>query len=173
MAESHPPLLESHPHLTEFIELLSALNKESERGVVLITASFIDQLLGRIIRAFLIESTASDALLEGFNAPLGSYSARIAAARALGLLSEVEHAEAERLRKIRNIFAHRVHVSFSDQQIRDLCANLAMAAKPYGEVTVDARGAFTTSATALIMHLTNRPHYVGLQRRSATIEWPY
>jgi len=111
-------------------------------------------------------------LLEGFNAPLGTLSTRIAAAAALGLISEREAKEADRLRKIRNFFAHHVHISFDDQNIRDLCGNLEMAAQDYGDVVVNTRGRFSTSAVALIMNLTNRPHYVG-QERLQPRAWTY
>ena len=54
-------LAEKHPHLAGFVPFLDDLNKESERGAVLIAA-------------FLIESVCRKQLLEGFNAPLGSHS---------------------------------------------------------------------------------------------------
>src|SRR5262249_9881336 len=145
--------------------------KESDRGMALIATSFVDELLRQTIAAFLIKGT-SDALLEGFNAPLGSFSTRITAAAALGLISKQEAREADHLRKIRNAFAHRVHISFADQSIGDLCRNLTMAAKDYGNVTVDARARFSTSAVSLIMNLTNRPHYVG-KRRLSRVSWSY
>ncbi|WP_231733257.1 MULTISPECIES: hypothetical protein, partial [unclassified Phenylobacterium] len=41
-----------------------------------------------------------------------------------------------------------------------------------GEVLVSPVGQFTTSAVALIMNLTNRPHYVAKQRHIVG-KWPY
>ena len=69
-----------------------------------------------------------------------------------------------------NVFAHHVHVSFEDQSINDICQNLDLAAKDYGDVVVDTRGRFSTSAVALIMKLTNRPHYVA-KRRLGRVDW--
>jgi mannitol operon repressor len=138
----------------------------------LIATSFIDELMRRTLLAFLIGSDTSSSLIEGFNAPLGSLATRSAAAFALGLISESEMREADTLRKIRNQFAHHVHVSFESRSIGDLCKNLTMAAEDYGSVTVDARGRFTTAAVALILNLTSRPHYVSQQRRQF-VEWPY
>ncbi len=37
-----PPLLETHPHLKEFVAFLDHLKQESERGQVLISASMLD-----------------------------------------------------------------------------------------------------------------------------------
>lgn len=164
-----PPLEATHPHLTEFAAFLPELNKETDRGMVLIATSFIDELTRRTLRAFFIESEINSSLIEGFNAPLGSFATRSAAAYALGLISERELKEIDSLRKVRNQFAHHVHVSFEDQRIQDLCKNLTMAANDYGSVTVDARGRFSTSAVALILNLTNRPHYVSKQRRRLAI----
>lgn len=158
----------SHPHLKEFTVFLPELNKETDRGMALIATSFIDELLKRILLAFFLEGETSKSLVEGFNAPLGTFSTRIAAAAALALISETECREANYLRKIRNLFAHNVHVSFRDKHVVDMCRNLGMAAKDYGNVVVDFRGQFSTSAVALILNLTNRPHYVSKHRRQFT-----
>jgi mannitol operon repressor len=163
---------ETHPHLKSFTKYLDELNKETERGAALISAAMLDDLLAQCLSAFLIEHQDIRSLLEGFNAPLGTLSARTVAAFAVGLISDEEYKECQTLRKIRNAFAHNVHVSFQDQNIRDLCSNLALSAKDYGEVHVDARGQFTSSAACLILNLTNRPHYVG-RKRLTYHDWPY
>jgi mannitol operon repressor len=119
----------THPHLADFSVFLPQLNKESDRGLVMIAMSFIDELMRRTLLAFLIESDTSTSLVEGFNAPLGTLATRSAAAFALGLISERELKEADTLRKIRNQFAHHVHVSFEDASIRDLARNLTWAAE--------------------------------------------
>jgi hypothetical protein len=165
------PLEVSHPHLREFSRFLPELNRESDRGRVLISCSYLDELLHHILLAFLIERESSRCLVEGFNAPLGTLSTRTAAAYALGLLSEREFKECETLRRIRNRFAHSVHASFEMQEIRDLCRNLTMAADDYDGVIVDARGRYTTAAVALVLNLTNRAAYVS-RKRCQSNEWP-
>jgi DNA-binding MltR family transcriptional regulator len=161
------PLLETHPHVRDFLEFLADFNKETERGTALAAAAMLDELLGRIIEAFLLPNKGSKALLDGFNAPLGTFSARIASSFALGLLSEVEYRECELIRKIRNEFAHQIKVSFRTEKIVSLCAQLQLSAKSYADVHVDTRGQFTTAAISLILNLTNRPHYVGEKRLQA------
>jgi mannitol operon repressor len=158
------PFEETHPHLREFSAFLKELNRESERGAVLIAAAMIDDLLERTILAFLVDHEQTKRLLDGFNAPLGTLSARALAAFSLALLSETEYRDCERIRKIRNAFAHNVHMSFEDQSVKDNCKNLELSAKDYGEVRVGARGQYTTAATGLIMNLTNRPHYAAQRR---------
>ena len=162
---------EAHPHLKEFFGFLPDLNKESDRGCVLIACSFLDELMRRIVLAFLIDRDDTGRLVDGFNAPLGTLSTRVAAAYGLGLISEREFKECETLRRIRNRFAHDVHASFNSQDIRDLAHNLTMSAKDYDAVLVDARGRYTTAAVALILNLTNRPVYVS-RKRLQPEHWP-
>ena len=167
-----PSFSDSHPHLKEFMEFLDVLNKESERGAALISAAMIDDLLGRCIKAFLVESDEVDRLLDGFNAPLGTLSARALAAFALGILSDDEYNECNRIRKIRNEFAHSIHASFADQRLIDLCKNLKFSAKDYDHVKVEARSQYTTSAISIILNLNNRPVYAS-RRRLKFRAWPY
>jgi hypothetical protein len=163
-------VLKTHPHLTEFLPFLDTLNAESARGGVLVAASFLDNLLHKIIQSFLIEGKSQEQLLSGFNAPIGTMSAKIALAAALGLISERERRECDLLRKIRNKFAHSVHPSFDDEDVKSLCFELTYRAMPYEGVDVDARGSFTSAAVALVSNLTNRPHYVSKARLDAR-EW--
>ncbi|HUN84808.1 MAG TPA: MltR family transcriptional regulator [Terracidiphilus sp.] len=173
MTEKRPrPLEETHPHLKEFTAFLDSLNKESDRGAVLIAAAMLDDLLGKSVRAFLIDHKEVENLLEGFNAPLGTLSSRALAAFSLGVISEREYRECDRLRKVRNIFAHNVHSAFKDQKVKEICANLEFSAKGPPEAPVDAKGQYTTAAVGLILGLTNRPHYVAL-RRLKYGDWKY
>lgn len=158
------------PYLKPFTEFLDDFNKESERGAALSATAYIDHLLERTLTAFLIPNDSGSALTSGFNAPLGAFSARIAVCHAMGLISEVEFKECNLLRRIRNKFAHAIRMSFKDQELAGLCSSLQFSAKPYGDVKVDARGKFTTSAVDVILRFTNRPHYVG-QKALKYEEW--
>ena len=157
------PFEETHPHLKDFGAFLEDFNKETERGAALAATAFLDEILQRTLAAFLLSTETASDLLVGFNAPLGTLSARIAAAHAMGLISEIERRECDLVRKIRNEFAHKVKMSFDDDRVKGLCSALTYSAKPYGDVTVSTRGRFTTAAVALILNLNNRPHYVGQQ----------
>jgi mannitol operon repressor len=159
------PFEVSHPHLKEFIGFLPELNKESYRGCVMVACSYLDELLRRILLAFLVEVPTSADLVVGFNAPLGTMSTRTAAAYSLGLIHEREFKELEILRRVRNRFAHGVHVSFDMQDVKALCQNLTMAARSDDASKDAARALYTTAAVSLILNLTNRPGYVARQRR--------
>src|SRR5260370_36908559 len=83
MRERIRPFQETHPHLKEFAAFLDDFNKETERGAALAAAAFLDDLLQRTLAAFLLNTETAFNLLVGFNAPLGTLSARIAAAHAM------------------------------------------------------------------------------------------
>jgi hypothetical protein len=101
------------------------LRELDERGLILTLAAFAEDTLGDLLKAFLITGDATGQLLSGFNAPLGTLSARIKMAYALGLITKNQYDDLERLRKIRNEFAHNWEpVSFSDDKISSYIAAL-------------------------------------------------
>jgi hypothetical protein len=104
------PTSELQPHLKEFAAFLAEFNKETERGVALTAAAFLGDLLQNVIESFLIANKNGKSLTDGFNAPLGTLSARIAGCHAMGLISPEEFRECEAIRKIRNEFAHKMNV---------------------------------------------------------------
>ena len=67
----HAHLIGTHPNLKVFAPFLDDLNRESERGAVLISVSYLERQLKEIVSAFLCEGEASKRLLEGFNASTG------------------------------------------------------------------------------------------------------
>jgi mannitol operon repressor len=158
---------ELQPHLRPFGEFLEVFNKETERGAALTAAAFLDDLLQKVIEAFLIKNKSGEALSDGFNAPLGTLSSRIAACHAMGLISDEEFQECELIRKIRNAFAHKMKMSFSAEPVRALCGSTHYSVP--GETS--PRGRFTSSAVVMVMRLTNRAHYVG-QKALAYQNWP-
>jgi hypothetical protein len=155
----------------EFVEFLALLIKESDRGAVLIAATLIDDLLGQAILAFLVDHKETGRLLDGFNAPLGTFASRILAAFALGLLSEEEYRECEIIRKVRNLFAHNIHTSFEDQKVKDLCAKVKCAATKPGYGQVEPRAQYSAATQILILNLTDRSVFAG-PRRLKHHDWP-
>ena len=166
-----------HPHLAKFFPYLDLLRKESDRGKVLISTGFMEEQLKDILLAFMVEGGPATELVTSGNAPLGTFSARIAACYALGLISEREHHDLTLLRRIRNDFAHDIHTSFDTPSVIDRCKLLHHKAHDYtseemGELVTPPAGQFTTAAVGIIMNLTNRPHYVS-RKRCTYGEWPY
>ena len=156
-----PPKLEieKHPHLREFLDFLPEANAESDRGLVVICASYIDELLGRTLLSYVVDERKYISLVD--DGGLSTFSSRIDGCAAFALILEKEAAECHRIRRIRNRFSHETQVSFDDQQVKDLCRNMT------GRVAIDdipARDMFHTAAVGLILSLVNRPAYVARER---------
>lgn len=166
-----------YPNLANFWPYLEVLNKESPRGKVLVSAGFLEQQLKEVLLAFMLQNAQAEELLEGANAPLGTFSSRTNTAFVLGLITDREHHDLTLIRRIRNDFAHDIHTSFETRSVIDRCKELLLKAPDYtsekmGEVKVGPQGQFESAAVALIMNLINRPHYVSRKRRTMEA-WPY
>jgi len=108
--------------------LARTLRDHDERGLVLSLSSFAEEALGRLIEAFMLPVQASKDLLIGFNAPLGTFSSRIKASYAMGLINEEQFRDLEYLRKIRNEFAHAwEHVSLDQDKLNSLARNMSFS----------------------------------------------
>ena len=100
------PWDDAEPEILRLAKFLDGFYKESDRGAVLMAASVLDEVLSSMIQAFLTDTPESKKLVEDFNAPLGTFSSRVMAAYAMGLIEEQEYIEVEAIRKIRNLFGH-------------------------------------------------------------------
>ena len=113
-----------------------------------------------MILVFLLDGKEKQKLVEGFSAPLGTFATRISAAFAMGLIYDFEFRECERLRKVRNYFAHTIDASFKDEKIIVICNQLEFAAQDFKDVVVDGRGKYTSSSLSIILSFTARAVYV-------------
>jgi len=95
------------------------------------------------------------------NAPLGTFSARIKTARALGLITEDERHDLDILRDLRNAFAHEVGANFAERSVRDQCRSLKLSAD---EPDALPRDNFTTAAFALMIELAERTSQITEKR---------
>jgi len=101
-------------------KLNSLLKDMDERGLVLTLSAFAEESLGYALSAFMMKNKSGAKLLDGFNAPLGTFSSRIQAAHALGIVTEDQYEDLEHLRKIRNHFSHTWQpVSLDSSPARD------------------------------------------------------
>lgn len=95
-------------------------------GRVLLLTSHLEQLCLEALASHMpgLDKQTEKALFQGLG-PLGSFSARISLAKALGLISPKQAHELHKLRKLRNAFAHsRSPLDWSHPQIRALTAAL-------------------------------------------------
>jgi hypothetical protein len=157
---------------------LDASRAETDRGRALVAASLIEEMLEGVLRAFLLESSATKNLFDAPNAPLSSLSAKTSACRALGLISAEEFRDIELVRKIRNAFAHGVLCSFEDQRVRKWAGALKVGMSYLDSLSSehesrvdDPKQRFGMVTTSLVSSLYNRSHYVRRERLSDRI-WP-
>lgn len=105
--------------------LMDLTSAEEGRSLVLSMTAFAEELLGRLLLTYLRNCKSSNELIEGFNAPLGTFSSRIKACHAFGIISNKQHHDLEITRKIRNEFAHNWEgCSFTKQKIYDLATSM-------------------------------------------------
>jgi DNA-binding MltR family transcriptional regulator len=102
------------------------IEKESDRGVVLISAEFIDIFLTNLFKECLnLDKDIKKVILEGPTAILNSFSNKIKIAYSIGLIDKNIYENLECVRKIRNMFAHRIFdASFEDPEIIKICKKI-------------------------------------------------
>ncbi|MFL9896278.1 MltR family transcriptional regulator [Paraburkholderia sp. RL17-381-BIF-C] len=155
-----PPKKDEHPKKEDDVfsplnRLTRTLHDHDERGLILSLAAFAEEALGRLIEAFMLPVEASKDLLTGFNAPLGTFSSRIKASYALGLINEEQFKDLEYLRKIRNEFAHAwEHVSLMQDKLGSYARNMSFSYldDDYPETSADK---VRTSISALLTDISS------------------
>jgi DNA-binding MltR family transcriptional regulator len=112
--------------------------KESDRAAVILTAAMLDNALYQLLRTVLVADTSStDELLEGANAPLSTFSSRIHAAYRLGLLSKRFARDLHLVRNIRNAFAHNITgCAFDEGGVRSRVTELGRSLNILVKLTV-------------------------------------
>lgn len=136
------------------------LGKLDERGLVLALAAFAEEALGDLIEAFLIPGDPAKQLLKAFNAPLGTFSARINMAYSLGLITKRQHADLDQLRRIRNEFAHNWEpMSFNDQKIAAHIRALHFSSMD-DDFPTSPMGKLRTSLASLLMELRSTTNQI-------------
>lgn len=150
--------------LAKFVE---ELKRETDRGLPLVGSALIDDKLLETLRSFFCEGRSSNKLLDDLNAPLGTFSSRVEACFALGLIDEHEYSEIGLIRKVRNEFAHAKHgTSFQTERIRGLCSSLRSdLPEGAGYPTTDPKFRFINAVVAIVLRLYYRPEWVEQERR--------
>jgi DNA-binding MltR family transcriptional regulator len=160
----------SAPTLEQVKRMGEAVKGESDRGLVLINATILDELLKQYLLAHLVEHKDIEKLFNGVSAPLGTFSARILFSFAVGLLPEDEYRELNLIRNIRNEFAHSVEVSFRTPSVVSRCQSLMHSGKIVGEPLFGPREMFALSAAFMTILIESRLIEASNQRLSYR-EW--
>lgn len=152
--------------------VFDVLNEEQDLAVVLIGTSWLDACLESVLRAYFVESSISEKLLDPRSGALGTFGARMDAAYVLGLISPRTYTDLTRVAEIRNEFAHEhLLLTFADPRIAQACASLDFVDRFYrgvpgqlGEVTRQPRIRFVLT----VVHLGERLllQALGVERRT-------
>jgi mannitol operon repressor len=161
-----------NPDTQEFADFLGDFNKESDRGAVLASAAYIDSLLAKTLKAFLIDNKSAADMVDEYPGALSTFSSRIQACNSMGLISDDEKNECNTIRKVRNSFAHHARKSLADKDIESLCSCLTFIIVPKpGEPKPNTRMRFQSSAVEMITRLMKRPKVVEALRLKPQ-HWP-
>lgn len=108
----------------DFLAFSASLEAESDRGCALYSAAYLDDALADMLMAGMVQTATLKDDLFGRRAALAAFSSRIKAAYYLGKITVDQMKDLDRVRDIRNDFAHRAtSLDFNDQSIRDRCRN--------------------------------------------------
>lgn len=141
-------------------QFLDEANRENasgtERGLVLVWAAMLDEMLCRLLERFLVEDKVSQKVLRGGPGdPLTSFSSRTKVAYSLGLIAKDEMQAIDTVRAIRNDFAHKVGISLEDQSFRSKCEDLY--SRTVGDdATFEARHLYSAGCVRLFLVLSTR-----------------
>jgi|GEM_PF-5735491 len=165
--------------LQELNAVYLELFAESDRGVAIIGGTIVDESLNRSIRHRLRECRETDYLLS-FAGAVGTTSARISLACALGLIGPNHRDDLVCINKVRNLFAHNallrnskhdlVSLDFQYQNVKDLCDNLKLAKSwfahnPTSDLFTDHKKRFAWTVTAISGNMWNEREGLGKRMR--------
>lgn len=158
--------------LSEHSAFREAVSDQSELGQILITGSFVDNQLRIILESFLVEGRAGADLLDGMNAPIGTFSARIQVAYALGLIDQREYDSITAIRRIRNEFAHKITTDFGNAALTKHFNKLAWAAGKDEVGKLDREEILMIASLRVALQLVNRADHAKASRLTA-VDWPH
>ena len=144
-------------------KVTALVEKESDRGAILILAAYVEELLGLIISESCSSEKLGEELLQ-FRSPGGDFSSKILLCEAFGLISQDESIAANCLRRVRNGAAHfdqkgrGFDVLFdSPQTVQQIAAFLdILNLKLPSHKPEHVRAAFVTTARLLTTRLVFR-----------------
>ncbi len=159
-------------HAEDLAKFVDELRRETDRGLPLVGAALIDEKLLETLNAFFVHGKAAERLLSDNNGALGTFSSRIDACFALGLIDDFEHREISLIRKVRNEFAHAKHgLSFQSEPVKGFCSSLKSDLPEGANYPInEPRFRFTNAVVCMALRLYYRPDWVEKERRTLK-EW--
>jgi hypothetical protein len=147
---------------TDFDALWAEIIAErNDRGAALIAGTLVENVLRRAIMRRLVPLTQGEVdSLFGRDAPLSTFSDLIRIAHAFGLIPKEIKLDLDRLREIRNAFAHTYFpVNFETEVIVKACMGFAPDPAPYADVAgmTVAKSRYLNAVGRLIVSIGNMP----------------
>lgn len=141
---------------------------ESDRASAIVGAAWLDEILAKLLKNFLIKDTVSSRLLgESGHGPLSTFANRVNVSYSLGLLTKEERLNLLSVGKIRNLFAHRIQrSSFSNQKMARETEKLTIGKRWTGRAEeTTPRDLFTATVASLAYTLGIKCEEVKAERR--------
>lgn len=109
----------------EFDQSLTALFDTSDRSAAIVASALVEHGLEVAIGASLENADNLSGLFQGPSAPIGTFSARILIARALGCISAEVEQDLRIIKEVRNSFAHALmRISFKTPELAATCEKI-------------------------------------------------
>ncbi|WP_372784249.1 hypothetical protein [Phenylobacterium sp.] len=151
----------------------------SDREAVLAQSAFLDTFLEQALSWCMVTAPSDnrDRIFRDPGSPLGSFSARILLAEALGVVSPAMRAQLDVIRRIRNVFAHTVRpLDFENRTLAEEAAKLdpGSMTRPgfvyQTGVEITSRTRFNDTSTFVIRHVIE---FIGARHKGAVDgSWP-
>ena len=147
------------PTAEELIDFLREFEKHDDRALALVLTAMVDVHLEDSMKECFVKMGKDKAseIFRDRGAPLGSFSAKIIMGQALGMYNGTFRGNLDRLRIIRNHFAHcAVPTSFKDSEVVKECAKLTPhELHPDAASTTEPRTQFVQASMFILMHILN------------------
>jgi hypothetical protein len=125
MKKLKQPLLALPELSSDSKRFVEDLQKETDRGVALVAAAFLDNALDALLRSKLIARKAVLKRLFDYPGPLSTPAAKADLAYSLGLFGPETYHNLDVIRDIRNHFSHsRTPARFDEPEVKKRCAQL-------------------------------------------------
>lgn len=148
--------LAARPDQEEVSQLFSELREDGPRGAAMVAGALIDDVLLGAIKYRLKNLSDANELFDP-DRPLGTFSARIKIAFALGIFGPKTRHDLDTFRRIRNAFAHtRRAVTFDIPEIAALCQSFHCRADIENHEKASPRELFVGAAQILMIYLVTK-----------------
>lgn len=134
----------------DFVDAIHEIENDGPRGAVLLGHALLENLMRRVLRSRMVElSKDEEDRLFGGIGPLGSMAARVRVAYAFGLIGREAVVHLNKMRELRNLFAHTGRkIGFDDPEVISICRAIF---SDQGEF--EPRQIYIGALKALIIHL--------------------